>query len=203
VWPVAGNQTVNVMKYRGTPQTVREMFRIADGERGQKSFALRERVEDIIRYVRPRDYWSEILAVYYWTCGPQFRYTRDPRKVEQVKDPLRILWEIDNYGSTLIDCDEFATFLRASIGSIGGRSRIVTVGFRPTNGKSPNPRLFEDPAFRLMSSPHPRLPGPFTHVFAQAAKGSGGWVTVDPVAGPRTPRMHQRVKQYRIYESND
>jgi len=200
---VASNQQVSSVKYLGTPQTVKEMFRLADGFRGQKSFRLRESVEHIIRYVRPRDYWSEVLAVYYWTCGPQFRYTRDPLRVEQVKDPERILEEIEKYGSSLIDCDEYSVFLRAAIGAIGGETRIVTVGFRPRGNGPVNPRLFDDPEFRLISSPHPRLPGPFTHVFAQAKKpGPGGsWVTVDPVAGQRTARMHQRVKQYRIYES--
>lgn len=196
---MAGDTRIKVMEYLGTPQTVKEMFRVADGDRGQKSFKLRESVEKIIRYVRPKDYWSEVLAIYYWACGPQFRYTRDPNKVEQIKDPLRMIEEIEKYGSTLIDCDEFATFLRAAIGAIGGETRIVTVGFRPTNGIQPDPELFNDPAFRLMTSPHPRLPGPFTHVFAQAEKPGKSWVTVDPVAGPRTDRMHRRVKQYRIY----
>lgn len=201
--PVAGSNNIKMLEYTGTPQTVLEMFRVADGERGQKSFRLREAVENIIRYVRPKDYWSEVLAIYYWTCGPQFRYTRDPNKVELIKDPLRILDEIEQHGSTLIDCDEYATFLRASIGSIGGETRIVTVGFRPVNGEKPNPELFNDPNFRLMTSPHPRLPGPFTHVFAQAEKPNRSWVTVDPVAGPRTDRMHKRVKQYRIYQEKE
>jgi hypothetical protein len=200
---VAGEQIVKSWEYRGTPQTVVKMFEVADGDRGQRSFKLRDRVEQIIRYVRPKDYWSEVLAIYYWCCGPQFRYTRDPRKVEQIKDPLRMLDEIDRHGSTLVDCDEFSTFLRAAIGSVGGKTRIVTVGFRPKGEKQPNPQLFDDPVFKLMTSPHPRLPGPFTHVFAQALKPGGIWVTIDPVAGPRTPKMQSRVKQYRIYESDD
>ena len=203
---MAVQQSVKSYKYLGTPQTVVKMFEAADGDRGQRSFALRSRIEPIIRYVRPKDYWSEVLALYYWTCGPQFRYTRDPRKVEQIKDPMRMLWEIENYGSTLVDCDEFATFLRAVIGSIGSKTRIVTVGFRPKGNGKVNPRLFDDEIFNLITSEHPRLPGPFTHVFAQALKpgpDGGSWVTVDPVAGPRTPKMHRRVKQYRIYESDD
>lgn len=200
---MAGEKNVKSWEYRGTPQTVVKMLETSDGDRGQRSFKLRERAEQVIRYVRPKDYWSEVLAIYYWTCGPQFRYTRDPRKVEQIKDPLRMLWEIDTYGSTLVDCDEFTTFLRAAIGSIGGKTRFVTVGFRPKGDGKVNPNLFDDPVFNLMTSTHPRLPGPFTHVFAQALKPGGGWVTVDPVAGPRTPKMHQRVKQYRIYETED
>jgi len=201
---LAGVEQIKTQKYLGTPQTVVQMLDAADGFRGQKSFKLRERAEEVIRYVRPKDYWSEVLALYYWTCGPQFRYTRDPRKVEQVKDPLRILWEIDNKGSTLIDCDEFATFLRALVGSIGGQTRIVTVGFKPLEkGRKINPRLFDDPIFRLMTSKHPRLPGPFTHVFTQARKPGNIWVAIDPVAGPRTARMLSRVKQYRIYQPGD
>lgn len=198
--PVAGDNRITMMEYTGTPQTVVEMFRAADGLRGQKSFKLRSAVENVIRHVRPKDYWSEVLAVYYWTCGPQFRYTRDPNRVEQLKDPERMLDEIAKYGSTLVDCDEFATFLRAALGTIGCETRIVTVGFRPPSGEKPNARLFDDPIFRLMTSPHPRLPGPFTHVFTQAEKPNKSWVTVDPVAGPRTGRMHRRVKQFRIYQ---
>jgi hypothetical protein len=100
-------------------------------------------------------------------------------------------------------CDEFATFLRATLGTIGCETRIVTVGFRPTGGHEANPQLFADPIFNLMTSPHPRLPGPFTHVFAQAQKPNRSWVTVDPVAGPRTGKMHKRVKQLRIYQERD
>lgn len=199
---MAGNDRITMVEYTGTPQTVAEMFRVADGLRGQKSFKLRSSVENVIRHVRPKDYWSEVLAVYYWACGPQFRYTRDPARVEQIKDPVRMTEEIERFGSTLVDCDEFATFLRAALGTIGCETRIVTVGFRPVGGATANPRLFDDPIFRLMTSPHPRLPGPFTHVFAQAEKPNRSWVTVDPVAGPRTDRMHKRVKQYRIYQEN-
>ena len=200
---MAPNEYVKSLEYRGTPQTVVAMFKAADGDRGQRSFRLRERVEQVIRHLRPKDYWSEVLAVYYWACGPQFRYTRDPRKVELIKDPVRMLWEIDTRGSTLVDCDEFTTFLRAALGTIGTKTRIVTVGFKPSGNKKPNPKTFDDPIFNLISSPHPRIPGPFTHVFAQALKPGNVWVTVDPVAGPRTAKMHRSVKQYRLYESDD
>lgn len=193
------NPQVAVYKYTGTPQTIIKMTEAADGDRGQRSFALRERVEDVIRRVRPKDYWSESLAVYYWMCGPQFRYTRDPRRVEQVKDPMRLIEEIDKHGSCLGDCDDFATFGRAALGSIGNKTRFATVGFRPANGRVANPAIMADPVFKLITSPHPRLPGPFTHVFMQAMKPHGGWVTLDPVAGPRTEEMHRRVKQVRFY----
>jgi hypothetical protein len=200
VQPVAErDQNVRVHKYRGTPQTVIEMVKVANGDRGQKSFQLRERVEEIIKSIRPKDYWSEVLAVYYWTCGPQFRYTRDPLRVEQVKDPLRMLWEIDHNGVALGDCDDLATFILACIGTIGAQGRIVTVGFRPTNGRRGHPAILKDPEIRVMSEGMARLPGPFTHVFCQARKPGAGWVTLDPVAGPRTANMHKRVKQMRIY----
>lgn len=195
----SSSQNVRVQKYLGTPQTVIEMVRAANGNRGSKSFQLRERVEDVVRGVRPRSYWSEVLAIYYWCCGPQFRYTHDPLRVEQVKDPLRILHEIDTKGSTLVDCDDFATFILACLGTIGARGRIVTVGFVDASNHKANPRALDDPELRLMTSPHSRLPGPFTHVFCQGRKGPDTWVTLDPVAGPRTAKMHRRVKQVRIY----
>jgi hypothetical protein len=110
-----------------------------------------------------------------------------------------MLWEIDNNGVTLVDCDEFTTFILAALETIGAQGRIVTVGFRPTNGKRGDPRILQDPQLRVLADPMARLPGPFTHVFAQARKPGAGWVTLDPVAGPRTANMHRRVKQMRIY----
>lgn len=197
----AAQTTVRSNPYYGTPQTVKSMFAVAHGEHGAKSWKLRERVEGVIRHVRQRDYWSEVLAVYYWVCSPAFRYTRDPLRVELVKTPTRMLHEIDTVGVAQGDCDDLSTFLVAAIGTIGGESRLATVGFVPTNGSSPDPRLLRDPVFRLITSQHPRLPGPFAHVFCQARKpNSGAWVSLDPVAGPRIGEMHSRVKQLRIYE---
>jgi hypothetical protein len=193
--------SVKVLPYNGTPFTIVKMFEAADGDRGQKSFKLRERVEDVIRRVRPRDYWSEVLAIYFWTCGPQFRYTRDPLRVEQVKDPLRILHEIDTKGCALVDCDDLGTFIRAATGTIGARTRLTTVGFRPPVGEPKGAETMAGMPINVITSPHPRLPGPFTHVFAQGLKPKGGWVTLDPVAGPRTDLMHKRVKQLRFYVS--
>jgi transglutaminase-like putative cysteine protease len=175
------------------------MVRVASGDRGQKNFKLREKAESVVRQVRPKDYWSEVLALYYWLCGPEFRYTRDPERVELVKDPMRMLWELQTHGRALGDCDDLSTLLMALIGSLGGSTRIVTVGFRPVNGKLADPRIFDGHDMNLITSPHPRLPGPFTHVFIQAKKPKGGWVTLDPVAGPRTEDMHRKVKQVRFY----
>lgn len=196
------SDTVKTFPYRGTPQTVAKMFEVSNGERGAKSWRLRERVEDVIKAVRPRDYWSECLAVYYWVCSPQFRYTRDPQRVELVKSPLQMLWEIDTRGVTLGDCDDLSTFIRSALGTIGADVRFATVGFMSPNGELPHPNVLSDPIFRLMSSAHPRLPGPFTHVFAQGRKPTGGWVTLDPVAGPRIAEMHRRVRQVRIYHES-
>jgi len=194
-------ERVKITQYRGTPQTVSAMFAVANGDRGQQSWRLRKKAEEVIRHVTPRDYWSEALAIYYWTCGPSFRYTRDPLRVEQLKDPVRMLEEIENDGVTLGDCDDLATFLVACLGTIGQKARIVTVGFRPLNPRYDKSLIIE-PNMRLMTSKHPRLGGPFTHVFAQARKPKAGWVTLDPVAGPRTAEMQRRVKQLRIYVSN-
>jgi len=185
--------------YRGTPYTAREMFRVAFGEGGEKNFLVRRWAEGVIRGVRPRDYWSEALAIYYAVCGPRFRYTRDPMRQELVKAPVVLLEEIGTRGVAMGDCDDLATFLTAAVSVIGGRVRIATVSFTPAGEGKPDPRLFADPVFRLVSSPHPRLPGPFTHVFVQAERTPGRWTTLDPVAGPRTGQMHARVKQVRFY----
>lgn len=189
--------------YQGTPRTVAEMYRVGHGPRGSKSWTVRRWAEETVRRVRPRDYWSEVLAVYYRACGPEFRYTRDPLRVELVKSPEVLLQEIAERGVACGDCDDLATFLIAATGAIGARSRIVTVGFTPVNGARPDPRILADPVFRLVSSAHPRLPGPFSHVFTQSQRMPGWWVTLDPVAGPRTKQMHGRIKQARIYTETE
>lgn len=199
----AAQPTIKSQRYYGTPQTIRAMFEAAHGDHGSKSWRIRERVEDVIKHIRPRDYWSECLAIYYWTCSPKFRYTRDPLRTELVKTPTMLLSEIDRRGVALGDCDDLATFIMACVGSIGSEGRFMTVGFVPTNGRKADPRVLGDPIFRLITSPHPRLPGPFSHVFCQAQKPMrGAWVSLDPVAGPRIGEMHRRAKQVRIYQES-
>jgi hypothetical protein len=165
--------------YTGTKRTVEAMEQIARGERGALSLELRLAIEDIIRYVRPRDQLSLLAALYNW-FDRHYHFVKDPRDVEQVKDPVRLLREIGRYGRAVGDCDDAATFIDGGARSLGMDSRLVRTGFRdPT----PEQQMGSDK-------------GRFTHVLAMSYDQYGRPIVIDPVAGRRTPKMLKRVKQY-------
>jgi transglutaminase-like putative cysteine protease len=150
------------------------MNRLARGPRGELSLKLRSTVEDIIRDVRQRDRLSQLAAIYDW-FNRRFHYVNDPVQVELVKDPERLLEEIAKHGTAMGDCDDASTFLFAAPRTIGITTQFARVGFkdRPMGGKGSQ----------------------YTHVFAVAWDQHKRPIVLDPVAGPRTPRMIQRVKQ--------
>lgn len=146
----------------GIPGTIRTMAALSTGPRGEKDVGLIQLVRDVVRGVRAKDYASELAAVYHWTCR-NYRYTRDPVHNEYVEDPLAFLQR--GFAS---DCDDVATWLACCAQILGNPARFVTVGFKPT----PTPD--------------------FSHVFAEAyITRCGGWVTLDPVAGPMTRSMQR------------
>lgn len=160
--------------YQDTRQTVGEMLSMA--KQGQVDVPLREFLEEIVRQVRPKDYLSEMAAVYYWACT-KLRYMRDPRLVELVRGPARILRRARQGG---FDCDDLTTFLVTAALLLGMPLRILTVGFRPRS-------------VTIRRS--------FTHVLPQVQEHrTGYWATIDHVAGPRSAAMLSRVRQARIYE---
>jgi hypothetical protein len=109
-----------------------------------------------------------MAAIYYWLTG-RFHFTNDPEDAEQVKDPARLLEEIERTGVALGDCDDASTFLRGALGCIGIKSDFVRTGFQdaPLRGMDP----------------------PLTHVLAIGVDQYGRKVVLDPVAGQRTVRM--------------
>lgn len=175
--------------YRGTDHTVQTMIRLAKGLvdpremvgstlRGERSVKVRRHTEQIINQVRPKDYCSEILAIYRWWCNAG-RYTRDPLHVEMLRDPDRL---VDDAlaGKLCVDCDELATAIGTGCLTVGARCQFVTVGFTP---------------------PQPGRPKIHTHVFVRAQDSrSKTWWVLDPVAGRRIDKMLRRVKQYTIFE---
>lgn len=165
--------------YGGTSRTVEAMERLARGRRGALALALRLAIEDVIRYVRPRDQLSMLAAIYNW-FDRRYHFVRDPRDVEQVKDPLRLLHEIRKYGRAIGDCDDASTFLDGSVRTVGIDSRIVRTGFRePTQAQEMGDER-----------------GRYSHVLAVGYDQHGRPIVIDPVAGKRTPKMLRRVKQY-------
>lgn len=174
-----------IMPYRGTPHTVEKMIELCLGPRGERSLLVRRHAEQIVSNIRPKDYSSEVIAVYYWWTRAG-RYTRDPLHVELLKDPQRMVEDAEQ-GRLVCDCDELAIGIATDCLVLGAKARFVTVGF-----KAPPPGM---PTSRLA-----RASGPFTHVFAQAQDPrTKTWWTLDPVAGRRVARMQNRVKQVRIY----
>jgi len=153
-----------ILPYRGTPQTVAEMRRLALA--AQTSWPLRRIVENVCKGLRGKDYLSELAALYHFVWQ-SVRYQRDPRTVELVKTPEATL------RTGVGDCDDLATLLAALALLAGSDARLVTVGFRPD--------------------------GVFTHVFCEALEPkTKRWVTLDPVAGPRSAEMLRRVRCYQI-----
>lgn len=165
--------------YRGTPYTVERMVQLAIGPRGERSMRVRRHAEMLISQLRPKDYASEVMAVYYWWARAG-RYTRDPLHVELLKDPERLIDDAEA-GRLVCDCDDFSVGIATSCLVLGSKAQYVTVGFKP----------------KFVSDQH-------THVFARAQDPRTGiWWVLDPVAGRRTKEMLSRVKQYRIYDVED
>lgn len=166
------------IQYLGAHQTVAKMASLALGARGEQSSMVRRHAERIVANLRPKDYSSELMAIFYWWCRAG-RYTRDPLHVELLKDPELLVTD-GEAGQLVIDCDEFALAIATDCMVIGAPAQFVTVGFRARP---------------------PGAPEGYTHVFARAQDPRTGiWWVLDPVAGVRAEAMLRRVKQYRIYE---
>ncbi len=177
---VVANYTTPVVQlgaFRGTPHTVKTMVEYAMGPEGERHYKIRAWAEKITRWVAPKDYLSEILALRAWaTPDPSWgalRYTNDQLHVEMIKTPFRILTEIEQSGRSLVDCDDIACLLAALGMSLGRKASYVIAAF----GNSPQ----------------------FTHVFCRLLEPkSGKWIVVDPVAGTKEQQMLVSVTASRI-----
>ena len=74
--------------YRGISDSVAWMVKLA--REGQRHPAVRRWADEVVREVTPRDYISELAALYYATCA-QMRYTRDPKNAEYLQHPAVLL----------------------------------------------------------------------------------------------------------------
>lgn len=148
--------------YQNTTDTVQRILKAVQSDQGELSIPFRLAMEDIIRNVNQRDKLSIIAAVYYW-FKPRFNYVYDPREIEMVKTPVRLLNEIRTYGKCCGDCDDATTFLLAAF-------RILGIAAKPTRVN------FQAGA-------------PFAHIFVIAWDQYGRALAVDPVSSYKTPRM--------------
>ena len=156
--------------YTSTTDTVRRMDQLASGSRGELSPKVRLTVENVIREVEAKDRLSQMAALYDWLKA-HWSYVNDPIEVELVKDPERILEEIEKHGRALGDCDDASTFLVAACRTIGIPATFTRVGFDGSLGDS------------------------YSHVYAVATDQHGRQVVLDPVAGPRTREMLGKAKK--------
>lgn len=157
--------------YLSTTDTVRKMDQLASGPRGELSSKVRLTVENVIREVEPKDRLSQMAALYDWLTA-HWSYVNDPIEVELVKDPERILEEVERHGRALGDCDDASTFLVAACRTIGIPATFTRVGFDAR-----------------------QLGDSYSHVYAVATDQYGRQVVLDPVAGPRTSEMLGRTKK--------
>lgn len=96
--------------FSGPDDTLREMVKLALGPRGEQSTMVRSMKDSIVRYLTPKDYLGEILAVRNF-AHEKVRYSNDAAGVEQVQDPQRICEQIVSHGNAVGDCFPEGTLL--------------------------------------------------------------------------------------------
>lgn len=159
-------------RYTGVNDSLTAMDKMARA--GQTHPQVRRYAEEVVRKVYPKDYLSELAALYYDVCR-RIRYTRDPAEREYVQHPAVILQ------NRAADCDDQSVLLRAALGALG-----LSVG---------NPIEFVTVGFDKNAPPGRR----YTHVFMRAFdQKTGQWVVLDPVAGPNTSDMLRKAKVFSI-----
>jgi hypothetical protein len=75
-------------------------------------------VEDIIAYVKEKDWKLEVEAIYKY-ARQHFRYTKDVYGEEFMKTPERIFREISERGFFLGDCDDAMIFIGSLLKNAG------------------------------------------------------------------------------------
>lgn len=146
--------------------------------RSQQQPVVRMLAEETCRYLPSKDCVSEALAFYHLVLD-KTRYMRDPRTIEYIRAPWRVIPSIMAGQQPGLDCDDMTALLCALLLASGSETRAVTVAF--VNATYRGERQY-------------------SHVFAQAREPrTGQWITLDPVAGNRTKEMLSRVVNYKIW----
>lgn len=163
-----------VTKFTGPKDTLDLMAKHALGARGERSMLVREFTEWCLRDIWPKDYLGEILAIRnvfvqkspFRPGAPLFRYANDPRHMEMVKDPQRMVEEIMQHGTCVCDCDDFACMAATMALQIGREVDLVAVGFKPNS---------------------------LSHVGVRVREPkSKKWIWIDGVAGPKERQAAQK-----------
>jgi len=162
--------------FKGAPHTVGLIKRYA--LESQRNPVVRLAAEEVISGLDSKDYLSEIHAIYYFVLG-HTRYANDPRTVELVRKPERVIREIAAGKVPSLDCDDLVTFLAALLLSLGRHVQILTVAFQKAYYKG-----------RLQ----------YSHVLLRVQEPrTGKWVILDPVAAEDTEKMFKRIVAIKIW----
>lgn len=169
-----------VTPFKGPRHTLQKMADMALGPRGEQSIKVRQFAEMVVRHLEPKDYLGEIVAVRNvflqrspYNGAPLFRYVNDPRHVELIKDPERLVTEIDLYGSTTCDCDEITCLAGTLCLTLGREVEWVALGFAP---------------------------GQLTHVGVRVREPkTNQWIWLDAVAGPKEAEAAASAKTIKFW----
>lgn len=133
---------------------------------------VRQVAEHVCEGLDARDYLSEALAFSHFVEA-SCRYFRDPRTVELVKAPYICAGQILSGTKPQLDCDDMASLVGALALSGGARVRITCGAFRNAFFKGERQ---------------------FSHVWCEVQEPkTNAWITCDPVAGPGTKKMLDRL----------
>ena len=162
--------------FRGAPQTVALIKRYALEAQSRPNVRLL--AEEIVSGIGAKDTASEILAIYYFVLA-HTRYMNDPRTVELVRKPERIVAELRAGKVPSLDCDDMVCLIAALALACGREVRACTVAFKTVlyNGEKQ-----------------------YSHVYCQVKEPrTSQWVTLDPVAAENTRSMLGRIKEIKIW----
>lgn len=168
-------------QFKGPKDTLELMAKHALGPRGEQSMLVRQFTEWCLRDVWPKDYLGEIIAIRNIFVQPSptrrgvplFKYANDPRHVEMVKDPQRMVEEIMQHGSCVCDCDDFACMAATMALQMGREVDLVAMGFKPKS---------------------------LSHVGCRVKEPkSNRWIWIDGVAGPKEKDAARRAKTIMIH----
>jgi hypothetical protein len=162
--------------FRGAPQTVALIKKYA--LKAQSDPSVRLLAEEIVSGLGPKDYVSEIAAIYYYVIS-HTRYANDPRTVELVRRPERIIAEIRRGKVPSLDCDDLVVFQAALLLSLGREVRAVTIAFQKIQHLGQVQ---------------------YSHVYLQVKEPrTGRWIVLDPVAAEETAAMLKQGKAIKIW----
>ena len=159
----------------GTARTLTAMRDLAAGPWGARSAIIRALALNIVREaaVPEKDYLGEVVALFQWVQR-SIRYVRDPIGQELVTAPETLVQ------TRAGDCDDHAVMLAALLGSLGHRSRFVTIGFQADQ------------------------PERFSHVYLEAQPaGSDTWIPLDAIKKDRPAGWEAVAPVRRVWPAND